>query len=552
VSRPLLVALLPVRNGAKDLPGWFASVERFCDAVVALDDGSTDATGEMLGRHPLVRRVLRNPRRESYEGWDDAENRQRLIDAAGELNPRWLLFLDGDERIDAGDAAALRGFLEGGEAREECGYGFEVFRMAEDEEHHDPDGLWVYRLFAARAGLEMPSKRLHFVPIPRDIPRRLVLRTSIRIQHLGSLDQERREARRAKYAEADPGDEFQEGYDHILDAPGRVERWRHREPGVAVLLPVHRGSASGEGGPAISAVVIAQDDEATIERSLRAVIGQELDAAFEVIVVTSGSDRTVEIVRSRFCGRPGPEVRLVELDHRVLPGEARNTGWRIARGDFISFPGSHVELAPGSLAARLAAHEDGWAMVTGTTLNGNVTRAGWGSYFLDHSTLLPGRAGGELQSAPSHCSYVRFLLEQVGGFPEGMRAGEDTVVNLELFRRGYSAYREPAVAFTHASRATTAGELWRHHLVRGRAWGRILLGGRRSRWEVLLRSGPRLMLEAPRRVWAIRSNVGRWGTAQERGEFRRALPWVVLGAVAANVGTWRQIVGGSGSVRSES
>lgn len=541
MSRPLLVALLPVRNGALDLAGWFESVARFCDAVVALDDGSTDATAELLEAHPLVRVVLRNPRRESYVGWDDAENRQRLVDAAGELDPRWLIFLDGDERIDADDAAALRGFLAGG-PREECAYGFEVFRMAGDGEHFDPEGLWVYRLFAYRTRLRLPTKRLHFVPIPLDIPRRRVLRTSIRIQHLGSLDQGRRVARRAKYAEADPEDEFQEGYEHILDEPGRVERWHRRAPFSPVLLPIHRGASRGEGDPVISAVLIAQDDERTIERSLRALVGQQLDAPFEVIVVTSGSDGTAGIVRSRFVGHAGPEVRLVELDRPVLPGAARNVGWRAARGDYVTFPGSHVQLAPGSLAARVAAHEDGWAMVTGATLNGNETRAGWASYFLDHSTLLPGRPAGELHGAPTHASYVRFLLERAGGFPEEMRAGEDTVVNLELFNRGFSAYREPGAAFTHVSRAVTARALWRHHFTRGRAWGRILLANHQSRWRVLFGLGPRLAVEVPRRVLRVRENVRRWGSAEERKEFRRAMAGVILGACAANAGTWTELL----------
>ena len=328
---PVLVALLPVRNGELDLAGWFESVERFCDAVIALDDGSTDATGELLESHPLVRTVLRNPRRESYEGWDDAANRQRLVDAAGDLDPQWLIFLDGDERIDAEDAAALRAFLERG-PRPDCAYGFEVFRMAGDGEHFDPEGLWVYRLFGYRSSLRLPTKRLHFVPIPSDIPRRRVLRTSIRIQHLGSLDHARRVARRAKYAESDPGDEFQEGYEHILDAPGRIEQWPRRAPRTPVLLSVHREVPRADGMPAISAVVIAQDDEATIERSLRALVDQRVDVPFEVIVVTSGSDGTAGIVRSRFCGQAGARFGWWSWIIRSCPARLAMLGgdWRAA------------------------------------------------------------------------------------------------------------------------------------------------------------------------------------------------------------------------------
>ena len=68
-----------------------------------------------------------------------------------------------------------------------------------------------------------------------------------------------------------------------------------------------------------------------------------------------------------------------------------NAGLAVARGRFVSFPGSHVELVAGSLAARLAAHESGYAMVTGTVLNGTLTPAGWAAYFLEHTPALPGR-----------------------------------------------------------------------------------------------------------------------------------------------------------------
>jgi len=71
--------MIPVRNGGRLLVNWFASVERLADEVIALDDGSTDQTGEILRDHPLVSRVLANPARPDYQGWDDRANRTRLL-----------------------------------------------------------------------------------------------------------------------------------------------------------------------------------------------------------------------------------------------------------------------------------------------------------------------------------------------------------------------------------------------------------------------------------------------------------------------------------------
>jgi glycosyltransferase involved in cell wall biosynthesis len=44
MSANRVVCLLPVRNGEADLPGYLAAVAGVADAVVALDDGSTDRT----------------------------------------------------------------------------------------------------------------------------------------------------------------------------------------------------------------------------------------------------------------------------------------------------------------------------------------------------------------------------------------------------------------------------------------------------------------------------------------------------------------------------
>jgi hypothetical protein len=187
-------------------------------------------------------------------------------------------------------------------------------------------------------------------------------------------------------------------------------------------------------------------------------------------------------VRSHF-----PQVTLVELPRPALPGEARNAGLSVARGDYVTFPGSHIELPQGSLAARVRAHESGYPMVTGSTLNGTRTWAGWASYFIDHAGVLPGRPAGRHRAPPGHCSYVRELLTAVGGFPEDMRAGEDTVVTMELTGRGYPTWRAQDVTMIHHSPCATPGVLLRHHFKRGRAHGRIIL----DRWlRAERRAGP--------------------------------------------------------------
>ena len=532
-ARPRLVVMVPARNAAADLPGFLESVARFADAVVALDDGSTDDTAAILDAHPLVHTVLRNPRRESYEGWDDAANRNRLLAAAAALEPEWLLSLDADERIPADDAAALVDFLAT-DALPGCAYGMRCYRMIGDLEHYDVADLWVYRLFASRAGQRFPDTRLHFVPVPDDIPRALWLQTTIRIQHLASITDERRRARFAKYREADPDAEFQATYEHLLRAPDAVLAFAPRSPELPVLVAAEELDVDA---PALSAVVISRDDEARIERTVRSVVEQECDDPFEVIVVTSGTDRTAAIVRAKF-----PTVRLVELDHPALPGEARNAGLRFARGHYVSFPGSHVSLPPGSLAARIRAHDAGWTMVTGTTRNGTDTPAGWAAFFLDHAAALPGRGSEELRVAPGSCSYERRALLAIGGFPDDVRAGEDTAVNQALFGRGYTAYRAADVPLVHHNRCTTPWRLVRHHFGRGRAltqFQRSLAPNNGAQGNARVRRVMRGYLK--RRLDRLDADVDRWG-ADLRSVYRRRRPLVVLGIGAAYAGAWWEYV----------
>jgi glycosyltransferase involved in cell wall biosynthesis len=539
VNRQKLVCLLPARNCQSDLPEYLASAERFADAIVALDDGSGDRTRELLETHPLVKVVLANPPRSTYTGWDDGANRNRLLEAAAGLEPDWILSLDADERLDADDALALREFLEG-DALPGFAYGFRVFRMLEDLEYHGPSSLWAFRLFAFEPGHVFPRRRLHAPPVPTSIPPERWLRTTLRIQHVGGLTAERRLARLEKYREADPENAFQSSYRNVL-VSGPAVRWERRDPGLAVLLTDVGEAVLAElelDGPLLSAIIISRDDEARIESVVRAVVEQECPEPFEVIVVTSGSDRTAAIVRERF-----PQVRLVELPRPALPGEARNAGLRVARGDYISFPGSHVELPKGSLAARMRAHLLGHQLVTGTVLNGTFTRAGWASYLLDHSLRLPGRPSGLLAGPPATCSYARELLLDLGGFPDDMRSGEDTVVNHELTRRGYRAYRAPDVTYIHNSPCGTVPRLIRQHFVRGRGMGRILVDDHRERGGALDGLARPVLLRRyiRRRLRTTTQNVKRWGP-QLLPTYRRVYPLILLAAAASWIGARYEIL----------
>ena len=155
------------------------------------------------------------------------------------------MFLDADERIDEDDGRALRRFLET-EAQPGFAYGFQVFRMIEDDDHYDPHALWAFRLFSAVDAVQpLGSQRLHFVPVPSGIPRRRWLFTSLRIQHAGSITPTHRRARFEKYLEADPDNEYQSDYSNLLTEPAVVDEWKPRPADLPVSWASKDATSTG-------------------------------------------------------------------------------------------------------------------------------------------------------------------------------------------------------------------------------------------------------------------------------------------------------------------
>lgn len=230
-----IVCLLPVRNGSGDLLDYFENVREFASGIIALDDGSIDSTLELLLKEPLVLDVLTNPRRPSSAGWNDAENRQRLLSACERYAPDWILWLDADELIAPSDIPLLRSLISD-IARPESAYAFEVLRMIGDLKHFDKNKLWVFRLFPFSPGQRLPTARLHFQPIPTDITRERQYKTVIRILHKGGITSVARRARFRKYQEADPKMDWQDDYRQLLDAPGHLWELRPHHAGTAIVI----------------------------------------------------------------------------------------------------------------------------------------------------------------------------------------------------------------------------------------------------------------------------------------------------------------------------
>lgn len=173
----------------------------------------------------------------------------------------------------------------------------------------------------------------------------------------------------------------------------------------------------------ISVVIPLYNKEREIARTLRSVLAQTLPP-LEIIVVDDGStDRSVREVERL----ASPLVRLVRQENRGVSA-ARNRAIREARGTWVALLDADDRWEPGYLAeiARLIGRYPGCGAYACSFLVD------------DGRTLTPGdtpRTEGIVDFfaeslsryvlIPSTTTLRRDLVLGLGGFPEGMRMGED-------------------------------------------------------------------------------------------------------------------------------
>ena len=219
--RTRLLALLAVRNGMRHLPGFLRNVAPQVDGIIALDDGSSDGTPELLERHDAVIELLRRPA--DRPTWDEVGNHRALIAAALRHRAEWVLSIDADERLEhefrkRAERVIARGRLLGLSA-----YAVRLRELWDDPGQFRVDGIWgrkmIALLFRARADHEFDPKELHGSKAP--MQGRYKGRfpgADLNIYHLGMLRPEDREARRRRYELADPERKWQRiGYEYLTD-----------------------------------------------------------------------------------------------------------------------------------------------------------------------------------------------------------------------------------------------------------------------------------------------------------------------------------------------
>ena len=210
------------------LPGFLRNVGPQVDGIVALDDGSTDGSGEILGQQESVIELIRIPG--DRPEWDEVGNHRRLVAAALRHGAEWIICVDADERLERDFRARAERVISRGRVLGYSAFALRLRELWDERDQYRVDGIWGRKMFArmfrAREDHEFDPRPLHAhkAPLQGRLGGRFP-RSDLTIYHLGMLRPEDREARRQRYERADPDRRWQRiGYEYLTDGRGLTLR----------------------------------------------------------------------------------------------------------------------------------------------------------------------------------------------------------------------------------------------------------------------------------------------------------------------------------------
>lgn len=219
----------------------------------------------------------------------------------------------------------------------------------------------------------------------------------------------------------------------------------------------------------ISVVIPLYNKAGLIGRALDSILRQE-DTDAEVIIVDDGStDSGAEVARRFGCAattlrsnNPGVVLRIIAQANAGV-GAARNRGIAEARGEWVAFLDADDEWLPGHLAAlrRLAAEHPACDVVAtnyenrladGQTVPNRLKGL---ERYLREGVITDYFSLAAESNPPLWTSALmvrKRAIEAVGGFPTGIRSGEDLLTWARLAARGAVAFDpEPSAVYHRGS-----------------------------------------------------------------------------------------------------
>jgi glycosyltransferase involved in cell wall biosynthesis len=190
--------------------------------------------------------------------------------------------------------------------------------------------------------------------------------------------------------------------------------------------------------PNVSVVIPMYNSQATIERCIKSALSQTYDCVKEIIVIDDGStDDGYEIVKKLSLDEPG--IILIKKENGGA-ASARNTGLKLATGEYIAFLDSDDEWFPDKLAIQieyLSQHLNVYM------LGGRYGKDRLPNRFLmTHNEMCVKIKHQVLKNFFSSPTVIfrRIILDEVGYFDEKMRYSEEGYFFNKIVARYKSVY----------------------------------------------------------------------------------------------------------------
>ncbi|MGZ4690901.1 MAG: glycosyltransferase [Acidimicrobiia bacterium] len=276
----------------------------------------------------------------------------------------------------------------------------------------------------------------------------------------------------------------------------------------------------------LSVVIAARNVAETLGEQLDALLAQDWDGAWEIVVVDNGStDSTAALVEE--YSRRSARVRLVRAHERSGPSYARNVGFAAATAENIASCDADDVVG------------EGWVRAMGDALREHACVTGPLDVEQLNSVRLSESRGRLATTGPTwfgvfpivaagNLGIQRAAFNAVGGFDEAFRANEDHDLALRLVLAGVDVHFEPA-AVVHYRYRQSPSALWHQGLTYGTArplmWRRVrdsglpppsrVAGWRSWAWLVVHLGALRTPEGRASWVWVAGNRLG-----QVRGSFR--------------------------------
>lgn len=215
-KKKTVAAIMCIKNEEKYLQGFLDHIRNYVDYVIALDDGSTDNTINILENDSLVKKIIKKEYHES-EDWNELANRIEILTEAKNMKADFVLCCDPDERFEENFLKQIKVLVKNNNL-----YGVYFRELWDSNMQYRIDGIWgqkaKYILFPLSEQMDFSYDRNHHIPWHyKEIENKKIL-LDYNLYHFKMVDKKEREKRKNLYNKIDPNKEMQAiGYDYLTD-----------------------------------------------------------------------------------------------------------------------------------------------------------------------------------------------------------------------------------------------------------------------------------------------------------------------------------------------